>query len=64
MKSLLGEEEVCSHQTRKTTRKGFTFDPTVGLRSNFYSSFRRPFLLELVWNCYSLKRWSVRGRPE
>jgi hypothetical protein len=46
MESLLSEEEVCSRQTRITAKKGFTFDSTVGSRSNFYSSFQRLFSLE------------------
>jgi hypothetical protein len=43
MKSLIGEEEVCSRKTRITPKKGLTFDLTVGLRSYFYRSFLRPF---------------------
>jgi hypothetical protein len=30
MESLLGEEEVCSRQTRITAKMGLTFNPTVG----------------------------------
>jgi hypothetical protein len=46
MESLLGEEEVCSCRTRITAKKGVTFDPTIGSRSNFYRSFQRPFSLD------------------
>jgi len=46
MELLFGEEEVCSRQTRITAKNGLTFNPSVGLRLNFYGSFRRSFSLE------------------
>jgi len=49
--SLLDDKEV----------KGvITFYPTVGSRLNFYTSFRRPFSLWLLWNSNSVKRKSGR----
>ena len=35
MESQHSEEEVCSRHTIITTKKGLTFDPTVGWRSKF-----------------------------
>jgi hypothetical protein len=50
MESLLGEGKVCSRQTRITTKKGLTFDPTVVSRSIFYRSFQRLF----SWSRYAI----------
>jgi len=45
MESLLVEEEVLSRTTRITAEKALTFDPVVGSRLKFYSSFQMPFPL-------------------
>jgi hypothetical protein len=37
--SILGDDEVWSSHAGWTVRKAITFDPTIGLRSNFYRSF-------------------------
>jgi hypothetical protein len=49
-------------QTWVTGQNGITFDPTVGWRSNFCTSFRRPFSLGFLCNCYSVRR--RYGRPD
>jgi hypothetical protein len=46
MESLLGEEDVCSRQTRIAVENDVTFYSTVGSHSNFYSCFWRSFSLE------------------
>jgi hypothetical protein len=38
------------------------FYPTIGSRSNFCTSFRRPFSLGLIWNPNSMTRKS--GQPD
>jgi len=69
VESILGEAEVWSCQARVTVQKGrfegaITFDPTVGLRSKFYRSFRRPFSMEWMWNRNSMRRRSCRAMLE
>jgi hypothetical protein len=64
MESLLVEAEVLSRETRITAESTITFDPTVGTRSNIYSSIRRPVSLDYLWNPYSLKRRYCRARTE
>ena len=53
--SLLDDEEVWSASLEKQVKRVITFDPTVGSRLNFYTSFRRPFSLWLLWNRYSVR---------
>jgi hypothetical protein len=60
--SLLNDEEVWSASLEQRLKRVITFDPTVGSRLNFYTSFRRPFSLVLLWNRYSMTRRS--GRPD
>jgi len=64
MESLLVEKEVLSRQTEKNLKRAITFDPTVGSRSKFYTSFQRPFSSQYLWNPYSLKTRYGRARPE
>jgi len=64
MESLLGEYEVCSHQTIITDKKGSTFDMIVDRTQIFIgvSGGRFP------WSRYGIanrrKRRSVHARPE
>ena len=41
-----------------------TFDPTVGSRSNSYSSFRKPCFMEWMRNRYSVMMRYARARFE
>ena len=56
MESLLGDEDVLLATLELRLKRAITFDPTVGLRSNVYMSFRRPFSLGLLWNSNSVTR--------
>ena len=47
VESIFGKEEISTYQARVTVRKGHNIDPTVGSRSKFYLSFRRPF--SMLW---------------
>jgi len=58
--SLLDDEDVWSASVEQRVKRVITFDPTVGSRLNFYTSFRMPFSLWLDWNRYSVKRRSGR----
>jgi len=58
--SLLDDEDVWSASVEERVKRVITFDPTVGSRLNFYTSFRMSFSLRLVWNRYSVKRRSGR----
>ena len=58
--SLLDDEDVWSASVEERVKRVITFDPTVGSRLNFYTSFRMPFSLWLLWNRYSVKRTSGR----
>ena len=49
---------------KKQVKMALTFYPTVGSRSKFHTSFRRPFSLSYLWNPYSLKRKPCRATPE
>jgi len=64
VESLRGEAEVSSLQTRGRFERAITFDTTVASPSKFYRSFRKPFSLEYMWNCYSVSRRYRRSRPE
>jgi len=59
--SILDDDEVWSSHAGWTVRKGITFDPTVGSRSNFCRSFRMHFSKEWMRNRYSAMMRS--GRP-
>jgi hypothetical protein len=58
--SLLDDEDVWSPSLEYRVKRVITINPTVGSRLNFYTSFRRPFSLWLLWNRYSVKRRSCR----
>ena len=64
MESILVEEDVLSRQAKVTVRKGRTFDPTVGSRSNLFWSFRMPFYMEWMRNRYSVMMRSGRAKLE
>jgi hypothetical protein len=63
VESLLGEAEISALKARVPVQRAITCDPTVGLPSNFYRSFRDLFSLELMWNPYSVRRRSQHSRP-
>jgi hypothetical protein len=54
----------CRARLEYQLKGAITFDLTVGSRSNFYRSFRRPFSLENLWNPYSLMSRSCHARLE
>ena len=56
--SLLDDEDVWSASLEERVKRVITFDPTVGSRLNFYTSYRMPFSSWLLWNRYSVKRRS------
>jgi hypothetical protein len=58
IKSLLGDEEIWSGTLEKQVKMAIIFYPTIGSRSNIYTSFGRLFALGLLWNCYSVTRRS------
>jgi hypothetical protein len=60
----LGEAEVLRASLDYRFEKAITFDPTIGSRSKFYRSFRRPFFIEWIWNPYSVRRRSGRAMLE
>jgi len=60
--SILGDDEVWSSQAGWMVRKAITFDPTVGLRSNFYRSFRMNFSVQWMRDRYSVMMRSGRSR--
>jgi len=44
--------------------RAITFEPTVGVPSTFYRSFRKLFFLEYMCNRYSVRRRSRPSRQE
>jgi len=50
--SILGDDEVWSSRLDGRVARAITFDPTVGLRSNFSWSLRMPFSMEWMRNRY------------
>jgi hypothetical protein len=53
MKSLIGEDEVCSHQTRIPAKNDGTFDPTVERSLIFTGVFYGRF----PWTRYGIATW-------
>ena len=60
MESQLGEEEGWSARLEKQVKMAITFDPTVGSRLNFWTSFVKLFSFGLIWNPNSVTRKSCR----
>jgi hypothetical protein len=60
--SIIDDDEVWSSQAGWTVRKAITFDPTVGLRINFYRSFRMNFSMQWMRDRYSVMMRSGRAR--
>jgi hypothetical protein len=54
----------CRAKLDKRFEMAITFDPTVGLRSKSYSSFRMPCFMEWMRNRYSVMMRSGRARLE
>jgi len=61
VESLLGERTSLRSRPEFRYKKAINFDPTVGSPLNFYRSFQTPFSLECMWNCYSVRRRSLRS---
>jgi hypothetical protein len=61
MELLLGDKEVWSAILDYRLKRGITFDPIVGLRSNFYRGFKRLFSLVPLCNHYSVT--GISDRP-
>ena len=60
MEWLLGDEVVQSVEHEYRLKRSITFDPTVGLRSNFYRGFQSLFSLVRLLNHCSVTRTSGR----
>jgi hypothetical protein len=50
MQWLLGDGYVLSASNEYRLTRVITFDPTVGLRSKFYTGYQRMFSLGKLWN--------------
>jgi hypothetical protein len=60
MEWLLIDKDVWSGELEYSLKRAFTFDPTVGSRSNFFRGFERLFALGKLWNHCLVMRTSGR----